>query len=81
MELETRIAGIPCIVRLTHYRVTPPNRMADSSDDYYGDEECEYEVCDRRGRPAPWLHRKLSAADDCRIAGEFADAMSNDNWA
>ena len=46
-EIETRIAGIPCIIGVTEY----DNDSSISLD---------YVVCDRRGRPAPWLARKLT---------------------
>jgi hypothetical protein len=43
-----------------------PNRCA-SDWDYYGCEEIEWEILDRKGRRAPWLDRKLSPADRAAI--------------
>lgn len=76
--LETRIQGIPCIVEMTSYfRLAPQGRSADSSDDCYGGHEIEFTVCDRRGRPAPWLERKMTDADYDRIEDELI-AMQGD---
>jgi hypothetical protein len=46
---------------------------ADSDWDYYGYTESDWEVCDRRGRPAPWLERKLTAKE----ADKINDLVSN----
>ena len=70
MELDTRICGIPCIVRVTHFSPGTPHGRE------LGDDPCwEYEVLDRRGRPAPWLARKIAARDEDVI---YADYMSAD---
>lgn len=70
-EIQTRVAGIPCIAKVTHfYRQAPWRGSAhtcDSDLDYYGYTECEFEILDRRGRPAPWLERKATDADRERI--------------
>jgi hypothetical protein len=65
MEIETRIQGIPCIVKLVSYeRVNGSfSRNAASDLDYYGWSDATYQVCDRRGRPAPWLERKATDKD------------------
>ena len=53
-----RIAGIPASLRVTSYYPGSYDRYgADSDMDYYG--SLEYDVCDSRGRKAPWLERKL----------------------
>lgn len=69
LEFETRIAGIPAMIGVTYFHNQPPWRgsahTAPSDLDYYGYFELEYDVLDRRGRPAPWLERKLD--DDARI--------------
>ena len=78
-EIETRVAGIPCIVGVTSFvRVRgSSNRNAASDLDYHGYTECEFAVCDRRGRPAPWLERKLTESESNRIESEIA-AQLND---
>lgn len=66
-EIETTVAGIPCIVGVTEY--TAGDSRADSSDDYYG--YSEWRVCDYRGRTAPWLEAKLTHAEQSRIESEI----------
>jgi hypothetical protein len=43
--------------------------------DYYGYRDAEWEVLDRRGRPAAWLERKLTDADCQRIELKIATVM------
>lgn len=71
--IDTRVAGIPCIARVTYYMSQPGSysRNAASDMDYYGYTECEFDICDRRGRPAPWLERKATDADRDRITREI----------
>ena len=72
-EIETRVAGIPCIVGVTHFESVAGDSRADSDWDYYGYTEAEFEVLDRRGRPAPWLAKKLTSSDESRIEEEIAE--------
>lgn len=78
---HTKIAGIPCTVNVTRcVRVKGSFSYHAASDwDYYGYSEVEYDVCDRRGRRAPWLERKLTPADDQRIQAEILKEMSTSN--
>jgi len=78
-EIETRVAGIPCVVGVTSFtRVRgSSSRNAASDLDYHGYSESEWVVCDRRGRPAPWLERKLTESESNRIESEIA-AQLND---
>jgi len=79
MELETRISGIPCVVRLEHYRKQEPLGPGASSDvDCYGYTEYDLVVLDRRGRVAPWLQRKMTEQEENRIILEFEDIMKAD---
>jgi len=80
-EIQTRVAGIPCIAKVTHfYRQAPWRGSAhtcDSDLDYYGYTECEFEILDRRGRPAPWLERKATDADRERITEEIKNQLGD----
>ncbi len=80
-EIQTRVAGIPCIAKVTHfYRQAPWRGSAhtcDSDLDYYGYTECEFEILDRRGRPAPWLERKATDADRERVAEEIETQLGD----
>lgn len=78
MQIETRVAGIPCIARVTHYFCQPPmGPSADSDLDCRGYTECEFDILDRRGRPAPWLERKASDEDRERIEQEIIDQLED----
>lgn len=74
-EIESRVAGIPCIIGVTEYECVKGSHSyhAASDWDYHGYTECGFEVCDRRGRPAPWLERKLTDKDSSRIESEIAE--------
>jgi hypothetical protein len=72
-QIETRVAGIPCIIGVIEYSSTSGSYSynAASDWDYYGYSESEWEVCDRRGRPAPWLAKKLTDEDEAEIEKEI----------
>jgi len=75
MQIETRIAGIPCLVEANVYVQSGSySRCAASDWDYYGWVEVEdMVVLDRRGRPAPWLERKMTNEDIVRIERELIE--------
>ena len=77
MEIESRVAGIPCLIKVTHFESVRGsyNYNAPSDMDYYGYTESEWEVLDRNGRPAAWLERKLTEADRSRIDEEIETEM------
>jgi len=73
--IDARIAGIPCLIEVDSCTIVPPWKgpasTAPSDLDYYGYSEIEFTVCDRRGRPAPWLERKMSEQDRIAIEEEI----------
>jgi hypothetical protein len=73
-QIESRVAGIPCIIGVTEYESVKGSYSyhAASDWDYHGYTDCSFEVCDRRGRPAPWLERKLTDKDSSRIESEIS---------
>ncbi len=77
-DINTRIAGIPCLVRVTHFhRVQGSYSYNAASDmDYHGYTESDWEVCDLRGRKADWLAQKLTSKDVERIESEIERALS-----
>ena len=79
-EIESRIAGIPCLIGVTHFNSVRGSYSynAPSDMDYYGYTESEWEVLDRRGRPAAWLERKMTGADQSCIEQEIADHMTEE---
>ena len=66
-QFEHRVAGIPCQIGVTHFFRQAPWKgsahTAPSDMDYYGYTEMEYDILDRRGRPAAWLESKMTDAD------------------
>jgi hypothetical protein len=81
-NIETRVAGIPCLISVTHFDSVRGSYSynAPSDMDYYGYTEVEFEVLDRRGRPAPWLERKLTSKERERIEQEIAENMVDDDY-
>ena len=77
-EIETRVAGIPCIVGVTYFESVRGsyNYHAASDMDYHGYTECEFEVLDRRGRKAPWLERKINDKIIREIEQEIAEQLN-----
>ena len=78
-QFASQVCGIPCIIRVDHYfkqsawrgsAYTCPSDM-----DYYGYEEIEFSVLDRKGYPAAWLERKLGPRERERITDEISQAM------
>jgi hypothetical protein len=69
-ELETRICGIPCIIGVTSYYEDA------GSWDCPPDSDCEYEILDRKGYPAAWLERKMTAKDEDNLYQEVCEYMS-----
>jgi hypothetical protein len=74
-EIESRVAGIPCIIGVTSFEnVMGSHRYSAASDmDYYGYTECEFEVLDRKGYKAAWLERKLTSDMVSDIEVEIAE--------
>lgn len=64
MQFEYRVAGIPAIINVTDLDV--------SQSGMYNIISSEFEVCDRRGRHAPWLERKLDGDMIAEIKYEIA---------
>ena len=78
-EIETRVAGIPCLIGVIEYESTAGsyNYHAASDCDYYGYTESSWTVLDRRGRPATWLAKKLTDKDQNRIDEELTRHFEN----
>ena len=68
-----RIAGIPCLIDVKYYEPVVPGRKFGPPEHCYEDEGgyAEYDVCDVRGRPAPWLESKMTNAERDRVLVEI----------
>ena len=78
-EFEARACGIPCTIRvLTWDAYRPAVIRADPGDSHPAEGgEGEWELLDSRGRPAPWLERKLTPAERERIDALVYEKMEN----
>lgn len=77
ITLRSHVAGIPCLIEVTEWEPFVRGRYYGPPEDCYPDEGgfgC-WEVLDQRGRPAPWLSRKLTNEDTLRIDKEVFDFM------
>jgi len=78
-QIESYVAGIPCIIGVVDYTCVKGSYSyhAASDWDYHGYTESEWEVCDLRGRPAPWLARKLTDKIEREIEKEIAEYFND----
>lgn len=72
---DSRIAGIPCQIGVVNYERHAAMSVHEAHSDleFYGYSEVDYVVLDRRGRPAPWLQRKVD--DDSSIIEQINELM------
>ena len=75
--IESKISGIPCLIKVTHCHIVPGtfSYHAGSDLDYHGYSDIDFEVCDQHGRPAPWLEKKMTDKDIERICQEIEEAQ------
>ena len=66
MIFETTAKGIPCKVEITHYYKGWRGSLEEPPEE----PEVEFRVCDRRGRHAPWLEKKLNGRDWANLETE-----------
>lgn len=80
-EIDTRVQGIPCIITVTHFNKVKGSHSynAPSDLDYHGYADIDWHLCDRRGRPAPWLERKLTRRDKEQIESEILEYFAEDD--
>ncbi len=80
MNIESHVAGIPCVIQIDYVHVTKGNysRQAETPSEYYGESTVEFTVLDRKGYPAPWLEKKLTDADINRIETEILEIENDD---
>jgi hypothetical protein len=74
---DSRVAGIPCQIGVVNYERHAPMSAHEAHSDleFYGYSEADYVVLDRRGRPAPWLQRKVH--DDSSIIDQINELMED----
>ena len=77
VDIDVRVQGIPCIAHVTSATAGYPARLSGPPEDCYEAEgpEVEYTILDRRGRPAPWLDRKVTDHDRQLIEEKILDSL------
>lgn len=78
-EFESTCCGIPCIIRVLSWDGYVPARLSGHPDNWAPAEggEGEWEILDRKGRPAPWLEAKMIDKERIRIDEEVFNHMEN----
>lgn len=78
-EFNSTCCGIPCIIRVTSWEGYQPAIIRADPGNSHPPEggEGEWEILDRRGRPAPWLEKKLTDKERSRISEEIFNHMEN----
>ncbi len=71
--IETRAAGVPALLVVTGFSAG----YAPTYDDPGVDPSVEWHLADRRGRPAPWLERKLAPREVAELESAALDAAFN----
>ena len=79
-EFDTRVCGIPCIVRVTYWEPYIPAKISGPPENCYPAEGGygDWEILDTRGRPAPWLEKKMTAQDHRKLSREVFDYMESE---
>lgn len=79
-EIDIRVCGIPAIARVLHYRPYEPAYRRGHPDNWEpaSPPEIDFEILDRRGRPAPWLERKLTDAERGRIGRDLIEYLETE---
>ena len=73
----TTIDGIPCGIEVTWYYGGTDFPIHSASLEPNDPEEFEFNVLDRKGYLAPWLERKMTESDECRILDEYKEHMKD----
>lgn len=67
-EFDTKAMGIPCTIKVIDIDGhEAEGKRANNDIDAKGWVDVDFVVCDRRGRPAPWISRKLDESEIERI--------------
>ncbi|MDD5152024.1 MAG: hypothetical protein PHC28_16345 [Flavobacterium sp.] len=81
MEFESRVCGIPCIIKVNTFHIQKGSFDYNETNDwdYYGYEDIEFEVLDRKGYRAKWLERKMKERDIDKVQQEIKEAYESAN--
>lgn len=69
--VEHIIAGIPCVIEVTHLNYQAPSGrpaiLCNDPTEFYGDFEAEFNILDRKGYRAKWLELKLGEKETEKV--------------
>jgi len=77
MIFDSRIAGIPCQIEITHYTPAERKIVTCTTIDPPDPGELEWQVLDRKGYPAAWLEAKMTRDDVWRIDDECEQCIAD----
>lgn len=81
VNLHFVLAGIPCLIGVESYSGQKPFKGSahncNSDWDYYGFEDIEYTILDRKGYKAEWLARKITPRIEEEINRKISDYFSD----
>ena len=83
MIFDTYVNGIPCKCEVHSYSPYVPMRITGSGQ---GDadppelEEFDFQILDRRNKPAPWLEKYLTPHDEERLCEEYRDSCKAEDY-
>jgi hypothetical protein len=82
-EFDTTCCGIPCLIRVSYWEPYLPAKVSGPPEDCYPEEGGygDWEILDRKGRPAPWLEKKLEGnkKELARVERLVFNYMENQN--
>jgi hypothetical protein len=78
-KIEATVCGIPCLVGVTYWEPYQRGRYCGPPEKCYPPEggRGEWKILDRKGRPAPWLERKMTDQDRDMVNEEVFNHMEN----
>jgi len=78
-DFSTTVCGIPCgvVVDTYYYRKGNYSSQAVDPSEYYGEEEIEFTLLDRKGFVANWLYAKMADNDIEQIEEEIREHHAN----
>jgi hypothetical protein len=76
-EFNFTVCGIPCIIRITYWEpYRAATLRADPGDSHPEEGGCgDWEILDRKGRPAIWLTRKLTGQELAKLEHAIFEHM------
>jgi hypothetical protein len=79
-QVQTHVRGMPCTAVAIHVHIHPADPKTDASDwDYYGYDEVEFALYDRKGYRARWLEKLMTDDEAGLIRQELIEAWRRES--